>query len=68
MEKKKDKKSGFNPSAYVTEYKKNNYKRHEVLLRKDDDDNLKEILKNKNMTFTEYTKENIKRDIKKVKN
>lgn len=67
MKKKKDEKSGFNPSAYVTEYKKNNYKRHEVLLRQEDDDKLKAILNDKKMTFTDYTKENIKRDIKAIK-
>jgi len=67
MEKKKDKKNGFNPSAYATEYIKNHYTRKEVKFLKEEAEQLNAVLNDKKETFTEYVKENIKRDFKRLK-
>ena len=58
MKKKKDEKNGFNPSAYA---------RKEVKFLKEEAEQLNAVLNDKKETFTEYVKENIKRDFKRLK-
>ena len=65
--KKDTKKTGFNASQYVTDYKKKNYTRHEVLLRQAEEDDLQAILRETGENFTAYTKRHIKADKEKQK-
>lgn len=53
--------------AYIAEYKKENYKRKEALLRHEDDEKLKAILKDTGETFSIYVKRHIQADFEKIK-
>ena len=52
--------------VYIAEYKKENYKRKEALLRQEDYEKLKAILKDTGETFSMYAKRHIQEDFKKI--
>lgn len=51
---------------YVTKYIKENYKRHEIKLRSDDEEKLQTILKKYNMNIKEYLLLKLQEDLNKI--
>lgn len=52
---------------YVTKYIKENYKRHEIKLRSDDEEKLQKILTKYNMNIKEYLLLKLQEDLNKNK-
>lgn len=51
---------------YVTKYIKENYKRHEIKLKSDDEEKLQTILKKYNMNIKEYLLLKLQEDLNKI--
>lgn len=54
-------------SEYLGNYIKNNYKRHEIKLKEDEETKLQKVLKNKKLNIREYIMQKIEEDLRGIK-